>query len=276
VTQGSHFGSHIPGEDLTLHALQALTAEESAAVQAHVAECELCRAELAAATGDLALVALSAEQQPLPEGARDRFLVRIAEDAKQEEAQPRIAKVIPINRASVGRVSVWAPRVAVAALLIIAAGLSVEIMHLDMRLRRETAVLRSLAEKNAKAQAVVEALTAPSAQRVLLTSIKTPPSPSGRAVYLPSTGALVFQGNNLASLPADKTYELWVIPANGSAPIPAGLFRPDATGNASVVLPDLPKGVPAKAFGVTVEKASGSDTPTAPILLAGAAPAAGE
>jgi anti-sigma-K factor RskA len=166
--------------------------------------------------------------------------------------------------------------VAVSALLIIAAGLSWEVMHLDMRLRRETAAMHRMAEKNARAQAVVDVLNAPAAQRVLLTAAKTPPSPSGRAVYLPSTGALVFQGNNLASLPADKTYELWVIPANGSAPIPAGLFRPDATGNASVLLPELPKGVPAKAFGVTVEKASGSDTPTAPILLAGAAPTAGE
>jgi hypothetical protein len=269
-------GSHITGEDLALHALQALTAEESVAVQAHVAECEVCRAELAAATGDLALVALSVEQQPLPEGARDRFLSRIAEDAKQAEPQPKIGKLIPFNPGAANRVSVWAPRVAVAALLIIAAGLSWEVMHLDMRLRRETATLHRMAAENAKAQAVVDVLTAPAAQRVLLTAAKTPPSPSGRAVYLPSTGALIFQGNNLASLPADKTYELWVIPANGSAPIPAGLFRPDATGNASVLLPELPKGVPAKAFGVTVEKASGSDTPTAPILLVGAAPAVGE
>jgi len=269
-------GSHISQEDLALHALKALTAEESAAVRTHVAECEVCRAELAAAMGDLALVALSVEPQPLPDGARDRFLARIAEDAKQSESHPILAKIIPFNPARVGRVSVWAPRVAVAALLIIAAGLSWEVMHLDMRLRRETATLRRMAEKNAKAQAVVDVLTAPAAQRVLLTAAKTPRAPSGRAVYLPSTGALVFQGNNLASLPADKTYELWVIPANGSAPIPAGLFRPDAAGNASVVLPELPKGVPAKAFGVTVEKASGSDTPTAPILLAGAAPATGE
>ena len=77
----------------------------------------------------------------------------------------------------------------------------------------------------------------------------------------------------MASLPADKTYELWVIPANGSAPIPAGTFTPDATGNASVVMPPMPEGIPAKAFGVTIEKAGGSSTPTAPILMAGAAPA---
>ena len=85
-------GTHISGEDLALHALQALTAEESAAVQAHVAKCEVCRAELAAATGDLALLALSAESQPLPEGARDRFLIRVAEDARQAETHPKLAK----------------------------------------------------------------------------------------------------------------------------------------------------------------------------------------
>jgi anti-sigma-K factor RskA len=38
---------------------------------------------------------------------------------------------------------------------------------------------------------------------------------------------------------------------------------------ASVLLPNLPKGVSAKAFGVTMENAGGSTTPTLPILLAG-------
>ncbi len=62
-----------------------------------------------------------------------------------------------------------------------------------------------------------------------------------------------------------------MIPANGKAPVPAGLFRPDAAGTATLVLPPLPAGVPAKAFGVTIEKASGSDSPTTPIVLSGAA-----
>jgi anti-sigma-K factor RskA len=73
-------------------------------------------------------------------------------------------------------------------------------------------------------------------------------------------------------VPPGKTYELWVIPADGSAPIPAGLFRPDSAGDGSVVLPPIPQGVSAKAFGVTLEDAAGSKTPTAPILLAGAVP----
>jgi anti-sigma-K factor RskA len=82
------------------------------------------------------------------------------------------------------------------------------------------------------------------------------------------------QASNLDPLPSNKTYELWVIPMKG-APMPAGMFRPDAAGNASVVMPDMPKGIEAKAFGVTVENAGGSITPTMPIVLAGAAPSAG-
>ena len=43
-------------------------------------------------------------------------------------------------------------------------------------------------------------------------------------------------------------------------------------GSASLVLPPLPVGVEAKAFGVTIERAEGAATPTLPIILAGAAP----
>jgi hypothetical protein len=47
------------------------------------------------------------------------------------------------------------------------------------------------------------------------------------------------------------------------------MFRPDGRGNASVIMPPLPKGIAAKAFGVTVEDEGGATTPTMPIVLAG-------
>jgi anti-sigma-K factor RskA len=117
---------------------------------------------------------------------------------------------------------------------------------------------------------VLDLLTAPEAQHVLLTAQKTSPAPAARAVYAASRGALLLEASNLKPLPEGKTYELWVIPANGSAPIPAGRFWPDAAGSASLVLPKIPEGVLAKAFGVTIEKNEGSATPTAPIVLSGA------
>lgn len=265
-------GNHIPPDDLALHALQALSREDSAAVRAHLAACAACRAELAAMNGDLAALALSVPRHAPPEGARARFLARIA---AHPQAQPAAkAPVIPMKPAR--RVATWIPWAAAAAMLALAACLQMKVGDLQRELDRQSALVAAQTAANARAQEVLDVLTAPHAQHVLLTASGTRPAPTARAVYLPSRGALILQASNLDPLPAGKTYELWVIPASGAAPIPAGLFRPDAAGSASLVLPHVPAGVTAKAFGVTIENAGGSATPTAPIVLSGAAPAAGE
>jgi hypothetical protein len=133
--------------------------------------------------------------------------------------------------------------------------------------------LDNLTTDTAAAREVLDALTDTTAKRVTLVKPKGAPAPlpQGRATYVADKGTLIFLANNLEPLSPLKTYELWLIPAAaGSAPIPAGTFRPDERGNASVILPLLPKGVEAKAFGVTVEDKDGATTPTLPIILVGA------
>jgi anti-sigma-K factor RskA len=263
--------AHIPEEMLALYALQALSQEESAAVRLHLAGCEACRTELAQAEGDLALVAMSVEQHPLPEGARERFLNRIGV-VKSEAAQViSMADRIPARRAAA-----WPAWLAAAAMLLLAVGLGMKVSTLARQLDATALALETQTVESRHAHQVLDLLTAPAAQHVLLTAGKILPAPSARAVYLASRGALVLEASNLKPLPPNKTYELWVIPASGAAPVPAGLFQPDAAGSASVVMPQIPQGVAAKAFGVTIENAGGSPTPTAPIVLAGAAAAAGE
>jgi cell division protein FtsL len=264
--------NHISQEDLALHALQALSEGESAAVRAHLVQCALCRDELAEFSGDAAMIGLSVSQHSAPAGARQRLLNRIAADAsvaKQSVQQEKRKRVLPIpNKA-------WIPWVTAAALAILAISLFVTNIELNKELADASSKVTDLRNQSAQARQVLDLLTSHSAQRVLLTASKASVEPTGRAVYLADSGSLVFQANNLKLLASDKTYELWVIPVNGN-PIPAGLFQPDATGNASVVLPPLPKGIPAKAFGVTIEKAEGSDAPTAPILISGATASTGE
>jgi hypothetical protein len=265
-------GGHIAQEDLALYAMRGCSEEESRAVRSHVEECAVCRAELEQVAGDLAVVAMSVEQHPLPEGARQRFIEKIsAEPAKTSSG--RQAPVHSINKVQPARKSLaWVPWAIAAAAAIVAVTLGVEIQSINQKLKSQSDQLAQLSAANAHAQEVLDVLTAPSAQRVVLTAGKTPPAPSARAVYLAARGGLIFQASNMGPLPENKAYELWVIPANGKAPIPAGLFWPDAKGSASVVLPPLPVGVEAKAFGVTIEKTEGSPWPTAPIILAGAAP----
>jgi anti-sigma-K factor RskA len=73
----------------------------------------------------------------------------------------------------------------------------------------------------------------------------------------------------MPDVPAGKAYELWILPASGSAPIAAGTFTPDRRGNGAVIFPQLPLDVQAGGFAITVEEAKGSDKPTSPVILSG-------
>jgi hypothetical protein len=261
---------HNTQEELASYAMQNLPVEESASIRAHLQSCATCRNELAQVCGDLALLGLGVEQQPLPEGARERFLNKIASSPTVKPGE-KLAEVVPIPVKSTRRgASFWAPWVAAAAMAIVAISLGVQNRALNQELNDESNLVKNLAAQASKAQQVLEVLTAPAAQRVTLSEGKAAAQPSAKATYLPERGGLILLATNLKPLPADKAYELWVIPANGKAPVPAGVFRPDAVGTATLVLPPLPAGIAAKAFGITIEKASGAESPTLPIILSGA------
>ena len=132
-----------------------------------------------------------------------------------------------------------------------------------------TAMTRTSADA-ATAREVLSALNDQTAMRVTLTRAGTAASPSGRTTYSADKGILIFTASNLEPVNTYKVYELWLIPANGGAPIPAGTFHPDSKGAANLISTTMPKGVEAKAFGITVEDDGGSKVPTPPILMTGA------
>lgn len=280
---------HISPEDLALLSLGSLPEDDAAVAEIHLAQCGECREQLAAFSGDVAMIGLTVPQHPIPAGARQRFVDRAAADAytakptraaDQPSLPAQVQAPIPVPiRAEEKRAKVFVfpfrtgiPWAIAAGLAFFAYTQNVKNSALDEELNEDSRKVAALKAQSAQAQRVLDVLTSQSAQRVVLTAGKTVPQPTGRAIYVAETGGLLFQASNLKLIAEDKTYELWVIPVNGN-PIPAGLFRPDANGSASVLLPTIPAGVEAKAFGVTIEKAEGSDTPTAPIVLAGAAPA---
>jgi hypothetical protein len=229
---------------------------------------------------------MSAPQMAPPPLAKDRLMKAVAADMAQSapsaEAhavpaaarQPDSSKVVPMKPRRHSPGLVWGGWVAAAACLFYAVQLRDANNGLRQQLHMETAQLiqsntLTLGAQTARAREVLELLSSPKAQRVTLVPSHAKPEPTGHAIYLSSRGALVFTASNLKPLPTNKTYELWVIPANGAPPVPAGTFHPDARGMASVLLPKLPPGITAKAFGVTMENAGGASTPTMPILLAG-------
>ncbi|MGC2160872.1 MAG: anti-sigma factor [Silvibacterium sp.] len=261
---------HISQEDLTLYSIQALTPAEYAEARAHLGTCADCRSALADVLADLSLIGLSVQQKAIPDGARQRFLATVANTPQASTstagATPA-ARTIPEQRHKGGLG--WFGWVTAIAAIAVACYLGYHSFDLQQQLDANRGQIAQLSAQAAHAQELMDALTSPQAKQVTLTETKQPAQPVGHATYLQKSGALIFVASNLHPVPQNKTYELWLIPANGKAPIPAGLFRPDSTGSASVVLPPLPAGVDAKAFGVTVEEAQGSATPTLPIVMAG-------
>lgn len=261
--------THISREDLDLYAMQVLDPQECVPIEAHLSECSECRAALSKSRGDLSFVTLSVDETAIPLGARERFVARISETSGSSDQN--VAHRPLASRPGI-RLLMWTAWATVAALLILVVGLETRVQHLTGEIDRQAEIAKTQTEESARAQRVLNLLTASDAQHVLLTAAKEHPVPSARAVYLASRGELILQATNLARVPEGKAYELWIIPANGKPPVPAGVFRPDLSGNASLVLPNLPAGIQAKAFGITVEPAAGSDAPTLPIVLSGSAP----
>ncbi len=292
----------ITSEDLALFAMQLLSKEEAAEVAAYVAQSSDARRELAEIQGDLAIYAHSVDLHSPPAQVRERLMKQVAREKKTVPidrpivAETRAAEtVVPPGtiftesgaivpsyvteeiapkRGIASRVVPWVGWALAAGLALTAGKLYYEreAMREAMRgaMTAQASTIDRLTADVAAARQVMDAMTDSSAMRVTLTKGKTAPAPQGKATYVASKGALIFLASNLEQLQPGKTYELWLIPAAaGGSPIPAGTFRPDEHGNASVIMPPLPKGVEAKAFGVTVEDEGGATAPTPPIILAG-------
>jgi anti-sigma-K factor RskA len=246
-------------EDLALYALGCLESDETGSLDKHLEGCASCRRELEQLRGDAALLALTASGPRPPARARTRLLDAIAEKPRTEGALPWtqwwaalgwLAAAVMI----VAVTTVWRQNVRLKSSVVQSAGM-LERQRLELEQARRIADLL-------KASDAVS-------YEVLPVSLKTPPPPAGKAIYSRQQNGLVFVASNLRALPSDKAYELWLIPNQG-APIPAGVFKPDAHGGAVVINPPLPAGVEAKAFAITIEAEQGSKTPTHPIIMMGA------
>lgn len=126
-----------------------------------------------------------------------------------------------------------------------------------------------LGAENARMREVVDWFALPETRQVVFGTGAQPANapPGGRVLVNPARGVLVM-ASHLQALPADKIYELWLIP-KGRAPLPAGLFHSSPTGPTLFVSSGpVDVGVLA-AIAVSVEPAAGSSAPTTtPILVA--------
>jgi len=272
---------HANPEELVLYALQFLSGEQAADLTHHFEHCAECLRELALVEGDLAACAFSVEPHSPPALARQRLRTQVAREnrvasqpalaafgrnrsilASPEDESPKRSRALTLLG--------WLGWILFAALAVAGAKFYQQDAAQLAHLGEQSSELGRLNADAARSHQLLDALTDPDAARVTLTA-KPPakPQPLGRVTYNPANGSLIFLADDLDPLVTGKVYELWLVPADGRNPIPAAVFHPDNHGNASVILPSLPAGVPSRNFGVTVEDEGGAQTPTPPFILAG-------
>jgi anti-sigma-K factor RskA len=278
----------------SLHALGVLSAEERAALAAAMA----ADAELAAEVRQLedtagALGGVAAQVDP-PARLRARVLaVAGIDDAGADGSAATTAASTAGSRA--GRAADGSAAVrsgsalpgwlAAAAALVLASGLGLWALQLrgaldtmNARVDRAEAevvrIQRTLGEaqqQTANLQAHNSVLFAPDTLRVDLAGEGPAPGSKARA-FMSRHRGLVVAADELPALPADKVYQVWVVPGDQSAPISAGLLAPDATGHAALFFA-MPANAPVvAALAVTVEPAGGRPSPTGDKALVGVVP----
>jgi len=126
---------------------------------------------------------------------------------------------------------------------------------------RQIEEARKLAQR---AETVSSILTAPDLIRFNLTSTRA--DGSSAQVLWSRTRGVVLSGSRLPGPGPDRTYQLWLV-TNGPS-VSAGVFTPDATGRATLVV-DPPPRVPGPVTGaaITLEPEGGRQTPTGQPLL---------
>ena len=258
-------------EALALYAMGALdNPQERAELEAHLGTCGECRHELEALRADTALLAMSAIGPKPPDRVREQLLKTIAAEPRMER---RAQKPYVVGRMR-PRWLTFAPTAVMLLLAVFSILLWRDLRDAKRDLRAKqrqidqiTADLNKTNSELAEAKDVRDILHAPDAWPLTLVSAKTPPQPQMKVIYSKKMGALFVLASNTHQLPENKIYELWLLPADGSAPMPAGWFKPDSQGNGMIMHHLQSAGISAKGFAVTIEDSGGSETPTLPIVM---------
>ncbi len=160
--------------------------------------------------------------------------------------------------------------VAAVGLLIVSLGLLREVRSLESELRASESRTRTVRERErdllmrlSRHRDALQLLAAPEAREVRFGP--QPQQPSGR-VFLQPRG-LVLVASDFPKPPEGRTYELWLIASTSPAPIPAGVFDPDAQGNALHIWQQPIQVATVKALAVSDEPPGGVPAPTGKIHL---------
>ncbi len=261
---------HSNPEDFDLYALGALDGEERTTFESHLRTCVHCQQQLAEAQAVCALIGMSTEPVAPAPSVKASLMQRV-------KAEPRNVAATETAAKPVARKRHWGLRFSLGfALIAVILGLTTtwlwklnehHLQQIDALQAQLDATQEQATENAAAMHAVTAVVGAPDTIQVTLQQQAGGPPGQAHVLYNARLGVVVYSGE-LAPAPADKSYQLWLVPASG-VPVSAGIVAPNQETKAAVV--HLPEGLAAKAFAVTVEPKGGRPQPTGAKVLVGLA-----
>ncbi len=243
---------HDVGDLLGAYALDAVDPEDAALVEAHLATCPRCRAEVEQYRETASYLAIAGTEAP--EGIWAKIGAEIAADSdRPSTSAPNLVRIGASRRSGWNRrrtLSSGIAAIAAAALIV----LGVEVAHLSGQVNN----LQSASRSAGLAPLVTSALEGPHESVTLTAALST----SSAAVVITKDGSAFWIGSSLAAIPGNRTYQLWgrvrgrivSLGLLGSNPARLSMFR-------------VQRGT--TRLMVTNEPSGGTAAPTSPVVVSG-------
>ncbi len=237
------------------YAVNALPTEERVDFERHLRMCSACEEEVRELQATAALLAVAAAITP-PPALRERVMAGVGRVRQVgPDILPGIREARPERRRT-QRFGQWPQRavaLGAAALVLAVAGLGVLTYQQRQELATQRATIAGMAELNDLLAAVDARLSSVTTDEAIGTVIAS--KQQNKAVFLSS---------GLPEVASNRTYQLWVITAEGTNSV--GLLQRSEGGTTAPALATGTSG--ARSLAVTVEPAGGSIQPTTqPVLL---------
>ena len=233
------------------YALGALSAEETAAFERALAGDPELQREVAEYREVNALLGESGARVPSP-----LLKARLRERIRGQDGESRPRRSF----------APFATAMALAAMLLLAIGLTLKVRVLSNELQARDSLLRASTAKLAEREATLNAILEPNVQ--LTTLVSTGAAPVVQIFFDRVKRTLLVHTFQLAPAPGGRVYQLWLMPRRG-APVPSRTFNTEADGHQLVQAIPVPADLQLAGFAVSVEPEGGSPQPTTTPILVG-------